>query len=92
MVVVLLLTIITATDATDTVTAIVTATAVTAAVAATVAVAAAVVSAVAIFSGHWRNRGVGCAKKPGYCRRGSAGGLLEGEGYGYKLRGSCKCH
>ena len=61
MVVVLLLTIITATDATDTVTAIVTATAVIAAVAATVAVAAAVVSAVAIFSGHWRNRGVGCA-------------------------------
>jgi hypothetical protein len=61
-------------------------------VVATVAVAAAVVSAVAIFSGHWRNRGVGCAKKPGYCRRGSAGGLLEGEGYGYKLRGSCKCH
>ena len=90
MVVVLLLAIITATDATDTVTAIVTATAVTTAVAATVAVAAAVVSDVATFSGHWRNRGVGCATKPGYCRRGSTGGLLEGEGYGYKLRGSCK--
>ena len=53
-------------------------------------VTAAAATAVVTVSGHWRNRGVGCAKKPGYCRRGSAGGLLEGERYGYKLRGSCK--
>ena len=55
-------------------------------------VTAAAATAVVTVSGHWRNRGVGCATKPGYCRRGSTGGLLEGEGYGYKLRGSCKCH